>query len=583
MVIGRKKRGDVSEEDPKNATGSPRPTSTTGRPAKQPRTVGPRKKRLSDESDPKVNPRNSKKPGKAVKSASKTKKLKGAETMEVVKEAVEEEVESKENADEVPPEIQKEELAREKLFADIQEEYYDIVEELPLELDRTFTLIGEMDLNVEECSEEIHEDLYEYLQVAQTINHLSQTGANEVGGPSDSTTETTQLPAEFVYSLWSELANKIAKVQKLSRDKLDLAEKVYEGLDRHLRRIDAELDKYPDLEDQEQTEEKSNQDDQSINPTDVPALSQTEQAVPEPPEPSPIVNGAGALMGQVKAPSKPNKRKKSNKLIKSLRSLSTKSPRLSLLVSKPPDIQTTKLLDTVTSMNGCSTGGPEPSSSDQLQDGLRKSDRHSPRLQTSSNISPRKPSIIKLTGIFADPQPSAGPYRPESLSMSPSMSNTRVPSPSRPTPGSATLFVPQTSTEQTMLDMRRSSPVLRERRSVSASIEKRKRTPSISNRKKVQEDPQNLNAMVDGELLSLAEEDKPYCYCNKVSYGIMIACDNEKCDGGEWFHMGCTNLTKEPGESDCWLCRKCEQDSELGHHHQKGKLNKKRKRNLKIT
>ncbi|EGG00176.1 uncharacterized protein MELLADRAFT_68053 [Melampsora larici-populina 98AG31] len=541
LAMGRKKRGDLEEEGPKNATASPGPASNVGRAAKQPRIVAPqRKKRLSDESEPKTNPRNSKRPVKTGRPASKTKKSKVTESMEVVKEVAEEEVELKEDVDEVSPEIQKEELAREKLFAEIQEEYYDIVEELPLELDRNFTLIREMDVNVEECSEEIHEDLYEYLQVAQTINHLSKPENNEVEGPSvpgtapsHLTEESTQLPAEFVYSLWSELANKISKVQKLSRDKLDLAEKVYEGLDRHLRRIDAELDKYPDLEDQDQTGEKSDQGDQSINPTDLPTLSQNEQPALGP-EPSPIVNEAEASVGQVKAPSKPNKRKKSNKLIKNLRSLSTKSPRLSFLVSKPQDIQTTDLPDTSTSMNGYSIGAPEASSSDLVPDGVRKSDRHSPRLQTLSNLSPRKPSIIKLTGIFADPQPSAGPYRPETLSMSPSMTNTRVPSPSRQTQGSPTLFVPQIHPEQTTVDMRRSSPVLRERRSVSASIEKRTRTPSISNRKKVQEDSQNSNVMLDGELSSLAEEEKPYCYCNKVSYGIMIACDNEKCDGGEW-------------------------------------------------
>lgn len=122
-AMGRKKRSDLEEEGQKNATASPKPTSNVGRPAKQPRTVGPqRKKRLSDESEPKVNPRNSKRAGKPGRPASKTKKSKVTESMEAVKEVVEEEVESKEDVDEVSPEVQKEELAREKLFAEIQEE-----------------------------------------------------------------------------------------------------------------------------------------------------------------------------------------------------------------------------------------------------------------------------------------------------------------------------------------------------------------------------------------------------------------------------------------------------------------------------
>jgi inhibitor of growth protein 3 len=45
-----------------------------------------------------------------------------------------------------------------------------------------------------------------------------------------------------------------------------------------------------------------------------------------------------------------------------------------------------------------------------------------------------------------------------------------------------------------------------------------------------------------------------YCYCQKVSYGDMVACDNADCKG-QWFHWDCAGLTSEPlGE---WLCRDC--------------------------
>ncbi|KAH9822320.1 hypothetical protein DFH28DRAFT_922632 [Melampsora americana] len=575
--MARKKKTDLDEEeeeaeDQQNLIGSSKPTSKlVTRPSKQPRSlISQRKKKISDESEPKSSPGDRKKVGKPARPASKTKTSKQVESMEMVKEVVKEEIESKEDNDEV--------LAREKLFAEIQEEYYDIVEELPLELDRTFTLIREMDLNVEESTEELHEDLYEYLQVAQTINHLSQVNHHELEGalaPLHPTTESRQLPAEFIYSLWSELALKIAKVQNLSRDKLDLAEKVYEGLDRHLRRIDAELDKYPDLEDQEQTEEKSDPTDRATHPTDLPALTQADQPILEP-----ETSQAVTINGRVEGPVKSNKRKKSNKLMKNLRSLSTKSPRLSLLVSRPHFTEPPK---TAPLMNAHSLDGPEPSSSDLLQDGLTKSDRTSPRLRTQSNLSPRKPSVIKLTGIFADPQPSVGPHRPESLSISPSMSNTRVPTPSQPTQASPTLFIPQTGREPKMIEIRRSSPVLRERRSVSGSIEKRKRRPSLSHRKRSEggdEDSNEMKVRIEGDLMSLGEEEKTYCYCNKGSYGIMIACDNEKCDGGEWFHMECTNLLKEPGESDSWLCLKCEKDwnwirSSDSNGNEKRRFNKK--------
>lgn len=47
-----------------------------------------------------------------------------------------------------------------------------------------------------------------------------------------------------------------------------------------------------------------------------------------------------------------------------------------------------------------------------------------------------------------------------------------------------------------------------------------------------------------------------YCYCNRGSYGEMVACDNHDCPR-EWFHLGCTELPEAPGEEEVWYCREC--------------------------
>ncbi|KAH9840424.1 PHD zinc finger protein [Teratosphaeria destructans] len=47
-----------------------------------------------------------------------------------------------------------------------------------------------------------------------------------------------------------------------------------------------------------------------------------------------------------------------------------------------------------------------------------------------------------------------------------------------------------------------------------------------------------------------------YCYCNRGSYGEMVACDNEGC-AREWFHIGCTELEEAPGEDEVWYCDQC--------------------------
>ncbi|GJQ10234.1 hypothetical protein GpartN1_g2025.t1 [Galdieria partita] len=45
-----------------------------------------------------------------------------------------------------------------------------------------------------------------------------------------------------------------------------------------------------------------------------------------------------------------------------------------------------------------------------------------------------------------------------------------------------------------------------------------------------------------------------YCYCNQVSYGEMIACDNTNCPY-EWFHFQCVGLTSAP--EGVWRCPDC--------------------------
>ncbi|GLV34761.1 Inhibitor of growth family member 3 [Carabus blaptoides fortunei] len=45
-----------------------------------------------------------------------------------------------------------------------------------------------------------------------------------------------------------------------------------------------------------------------------------------------------------------------------------------------------------------------------------------------------------------------------------------------------------------------------------------------------------------------------YCICNQVSYGDMVACDNEDCPF-EWFHYPCVGITAPPKGK--WYCPQC--------------------------
>ncbi|KAH9902150.1 inhibitor of growth proteins N-terminal histone-binding-domain-containing protein [Xylariomycetidae sp. FL2044] len=50
------------------------------------------------------------------------------------------------------------------------------------------------------------------------------------------------------------------------------------------------------------------------------------------------------------------------------------------------------------------------------------------------------------------------------------------------------------------------------------------------------------------------EEGKKYCLCQHVSYGDMVACDNNDCPF-EWFHWTCVGLKSEP--EGRWYCPHC--------------------------
>ncbi|KAL2260837.1 hypothetical protein VTK26DRAFT_5049 [Humicola hyalothermophila] len=51
-----------------------------------------------------------------------------------------------------------------------------------------------------------------------------------------------------------------------------------------------------------------------------------------------------------------------------------------------------------------------------------------------------------------------------------------------------------------------------------------------------------------------AGDDRKYCLCQNISFGNMVACDNDECPY-EWFHWGCVGLKSEPNGT--WYCPEC--------------------------
>ncbi|OBA23241.1 hypothetical protein METBIDRAFT_9529 [Metschnikowia bicuspidata var. bicuspidata NRRL YB-4993] len=47
-----------------------------------------------------------------------------------------------------------------------------------------------------------------------------------------------------------------------------------------------------------------------------------------------------------------------------------------------------------------------------------------------------------------------------------------------------------------------------------------------------------------------------YCFCQRVSFGEMIGCDNDDCQY-EWFHWECVGITSPPNDDEIWYCPDC--------------------------
>ncbi|PVI00351.1 hypothetical protein DM02DRAFT_614445 [Periconia macrospinosa] len=76
-----------------------------------------------------------------------------------------------------------------------------------------------------------------------------------------------------------------------------------------------------------------------------------------------------------------------------------------------------------------------------------------------------------------------------------------------------------------------------------------------------EQDSQDAESDEDGE-------EPLYCYCNQVSFGSMVACDNDSCPR-EWFHLPCVKLDRAPSGRTKWFC-----STECREAHARGKAAK---------
>lgn len=103
--------------------------------------------------------------------------------------------------------------------------------------------------------------------------------------------------------------------------------------------------------------------------------------------------------------------------------------------------------------------------------------------------------------------------------------------------------------------------------------------------KKKQTGPGAMNTYIlETDEESYASETEKYCFCGQPSFGDMIACDNENCANGEWFHYKCVGLLSKVEAlkyaKKKWFCSdECKSEvEEIGRRNEANTRRKRRSR-----
>ncbi|ORY96483.1 hypothetical protein BCR43DRAFT_491769 [Syncephalastrum racemosum] len=71
---------------------------------------------------------------------------------------------------------------------------------------------------------------------------------------------------------------------------------------------------------------------------------------------------------------------------------------------------------------------------------------------------------------------------------------------------------------------------------------------------------QHAEAAISLSNLPIDPNEPVYCYCRQVSFGEMVACDNDECEI-EWFHLECVGLRAPP--KGHWYCKNCAEELKI--------------------
>ncbi|CAN9508352.1 unnamed protein product [Ophioblennius macclurei] len=403
------------------------------------------------------------------------------------------------------------------------EDYLEMIEQLPMDLRDRFTEMREMDLQVQNATDQLEQKVIEFFVNAKKNKPEWREEQMEV------------------------IKKDYYKALEDADEKVQLANQIYDLVDRHLRKLDQELAKF-----------KMELEADNAGITEILERRSLEMDSPSQPVNNHHVHSHTATeKRKYSAPTHhttehvPEKKFKSEALLSTLTSDASKE--------NTPGCRANSTSSTTNSVYSVNSSQPLPSynlsslpagpgagagaitmaaaqavqATAQMKDGRRTS-------SLKASYEAIKNNDFQLGREFSLSRDSTG-YSSSALAST--LTQTLTPSTASDTRGRKSKSSIKSSNHQ----------------SSSSSSSSSSLSSCSSSSALAQELSQQASALPEAEANSQVDwtydpNEPRYCICNQVSYGEMVGCDNTDCPI-EWFHYGCVGLTEAPKGK--WYCPQC--------------------------
>ncbi|XP_029969023.1 inhibitor of growth protein 3 [Salarias fasciatus] len=403
------------------------------------------------------------------------------------------------------------------------EDYLEMIEQLPMDLRDRFTEMREMDLQVQNATDQLEQKVIEFFVNAKKNKPEWREEQMEV------------------------IKKDYYKALEDADEKVQLANQIYDLVDRHLRKLDQELAKF-----------KMELEADNAGITEILERRSLEMDSPSQPVNNHHVHSHTATeKRKYSAPAHhttehvPEKKFKSEALLSTLTSDASKE--------NTPGCRANSTSSSTNSVYSVNSSQPLPSynlsslpagpgagagaitmaaaqavqATAQMKDGRRTS-------SMKASYEAIKNNDFQLGREFSLSRESAG-YSSSALAST--LTQTLTPSSASDSRGRKSKSSIKSSNHQ----------------SSSSSSSSSSLSSCSSSSALAQELSQQAAALPEAEANSQVDwtydpNEPRYCICNQVSYGEMVGCDNTDCPI-EWFHYGCVGLTEAPKGK--WYCPQC--------------------------